>query len=116
MKAVQFIGVGKPAQVVEVPKPEPKPGEVLVKIGGAGVCHSDLHVLDHGIGINHPFILGHENAGWVAAVGAGVQGWKEGDAGTVTRACSPLKIIARTGIPVSLTGAVWAPMAEWPST
>lgn len=80
MKAVQFVGVGKPAQVVEIPKPEPKPGEVLVKIGGAGVCHSDLHVLHHGIGINHPFILGHENAGWVAGVGAGVTGWKEGDA------------------------------------
>lgn len=80
MKAVRFVGVGKSAQVVEIPTPEPKAGEVLVKIGGAGVCHSDLHVLHQGIGIDHPFTLGHENAGWVAKVGAGVKAWKEGDA------------------------------------
>lgn len=80
MKAVRFMGVGKPAQVMELPTPEPKAGEVLVKIGGAGVCHSDLHVLHQGIGITHPFTLGHENAGWVAKVGSGVKAWKEGDA------------------------------------
>nr|BFD63812.1 NAD(P)-dependent alcohol dehydrogenase [Bdellovibrio sp. HM001] len=80
MKAVRFVGVGKPAQIVELPKPEPKAGEVLVKIGGAGVCHSDLHVLHSGIGIEHSFTLGHENAGWVAGTGAGVRNWKEGDA------------------------------------
>ncbi|MBV2167749.1 MAG: NAD(P)-dependent alcohol dehydrogenase [Bdellovibrio sp.] len=80
MKAVRFTGVGKAAQLVELPVPQPKAGEVLVKIGGAGVCHSDLHVLHQGIGIDHPFTLGHENAGWVAAVGSGVKSWKEGDA------------------------------------
>nr|WP_295900847.1 NAD(P)-dependent alcohol dehydrogenase [uncultured Bdellovibrio sp.] len=80
MKAVRFVGVGKPAEVVDVPKPEPKAGEVLVKIGGAGVCHSDLHVLQRGIGIDRPFTLGHENAGWVEALGSGVKNWKEGDA------------------------------------
>ncbi|UIF84705.1 alcohol dehydrogenase catalytic domain-containing protein [Cupriavidus necator] len=62
-----------------MPKPVAGPGQVLVKIGGAGVCHSDLHVLDHGIGKTGPFTLGHENAGWVGAVGDGVTGWKEGD-------------------------------------
>lgn len=80
MKAVRFVGVGKKAEVVELPTPQPGPGEVLVKIGGAGVCHSDLHVLHQGIGIDHPFTLGHENAGWVAGVGSGVRSWKEGDA------------------------------------
>ncbi|MBO9668539.1 MAG: NAD(P)-dependent alcohol dehydrogenase [Bdellovibrio sp.] len=79
MKAVRFVGVGKPAQVTELPTREPKAGEVLVKIGGAGVCHSDLHVLHQGIGIDKPFTLGHENAGWVASVGSGVTFWKEGD-------------------------------------
>lgn len=61
--------------------PQPGPGQVVVRIGGAGVCHSDLHVLDYGaLGCPGPFTLGHENAGWVAAAGAGVSGWKEGDA------------------------------------
>lgn len=79
MKAARFIEVGRPAEIVDVPRPDPGAGEVLVRIAGAGVCHSDLHVLDHGIGIAGPFTLGHENAGWVAEVGDGVKGWKEGD-------------------------------------
>jgi propanol-preferring alcohol dehydrogenase len=60
---------------------EPGPGEVLVRIGGAGVFHSDLHVLDYPEGALPyalPFTLGHENAGWVERVGAGVSGWAEG--------------------------------------
>ncbi len=80
MKAVRFIAAGRPAEVVDLPEPRPGPGEVLLKIGGAGVCHSDLHVLEQGLGLEGPFTLGHENAGWIAALGSGVQGWKEGDA------------------------------------
>jgi len=80
MKAVRFIETGKPAEVVDVPKPTPGPGQVLLKIAGAGVCHSDLHILDEPLGIPGPFILGHENAGHIAALGQGVDGWKEGDA------------------------------------
>lgn len=79
MKAVRFIEVGKPAEIVDVPKPEPGPGQILVKIGGAGVCHSDLHIMDEDLGLKGPFTLGHENAGWIAGVGQGVEGWKEGD-------------------------------------
>ena len=54
--------------------PEPGPGEVLVKVGGAGACHSDLHVMEWPPGAlpyELPFTLGHENAGWVEALGAG---------------------------------------------
>jgi len=80
MRAVRFIGVGKPAQNAEVPKPSPGPGQVLIKIGGAGVCHSDLHVMEEDLGFRPPFTLGHENAGWVAELGSGVTGFKEGDA------------------------------------
>lgn len=82
MKAVRFLEPGRPPVVEEVPVPAPGPGQVLVKIGGAGVCHSDLHVLDHGAlgAVGGPFTLGHENAGWVAALGDGVLGWQEGDA------------------------------------
>ena len=42
MRAVRFVGVGRPAQIADVPKPSPGPGQVVLKIGGAGVCHSDL--------------------------------------------------------------------------
>jgi propanol-preferring alcohol dehydrogenase len=50
MKALKFMGKGKPPEIVDVPKPEPKAGEVVIKIGGAGVCHSDLHIMVRGSG------------------------------------------------------------------
>ena len=80
MQAVRFVGVGRPAQVEDVPIPSPGPGQVLIKIGGAGVCHSDLHVMEEDLGFEPPFTLGHENAGWVSAVGKGAAGVSEGDA------------------------------------
>lgn len=80
MQAVRFVGVGKPARIEDVPTPSPGPGQVLLKIGGAGVCHSDLHVMEEDLGFQPPFTLGHENAGWVSAAGQGVSGFKEGDA------------------------------------
>jgi propanol-preferring alcohol dehydrogenase len=80
MRAVRFVGVGRPAQIADVPKPSPGPGQILVKIGGAGVCHSDLHLMEEDLGFKPPFTLGHENAGWVAVLGEGVAGFKEGEA------------------------------------
>jgi propanol-preferring alcohol dehydrogenase len=80
MQAVRFVGVGRAARVEDVPKPSPGPGQILIKIGGAGVCHSDLHVMEEDLGFKPPFTLGHENAGWVAAIGQGVTDFKEGDA------------------------------------
>ena len=80
MRAVRFAGVGRPAQIEDVPKPSTGPGEILVKIGGAGVCHSDLHVMEEDLGFKPPFTLGHENAGWIAELGGGITGFKEGDA------------------------------------
>jgi D-arabinose 1-dehydrogenase-like Zn-dependent alcohol dehydrogenase len=73
MQAVRFVGVGRPAQIDDVPKPAAGPGQVLIKIGGAGVCHSDLHVMEEDLGFRPPFTLGHENAGWVAALGDGAK-------------------------------------------
>ena len=70
-------------ELVEVPKPKPGPGQVVIKIGGAGACHSDLHLMhDFDKGLlpwNPPFTLGHENAGWVDSIGIGVTSVKEGD-------------------------------------
>src|SRR6185503_20784280 len=62
MRAVRFAGVGRPAQIADVPKPAPGPGQIVLKIGGAGVCHSDLHVMEEDLGFKPPFTLGHENA------------------------------------------------------
>ena len=62
--------------------PEPGPGEVLVKVGGAGACHSDLHLLEAPAGslsFSLPFSLGHENAGWVEKMGPGETGFAPGD-------------------------------------
>ena len=80
MRAVRFVGVGKHAEIAEVAQPEPGPGQVLIKIGGAGVCHSDLHVMEDDFGFKPPFTLGHENAGWVDQLGEGVTGFKKGEA------------------------------------
>jgi propanol-preferring alcohol dehydrogenase len=80
MQAVKFVGVGRAPQIQETPKPSPAPGQILIKIGGAGVCHSDLHVMEEELGFTPPFTLGHENAGWVEALGQGVTGFKDGDA------------------------------------
>jgi propanol-preferring alcohol dehydrogenase len=70
-------------EVMEVPDPIPGPGEVVIKIGAAGACHSDLHIM-YDIGPQSPwplpFTLGHENAGWVHALGEGVTGLAIGDA------------------------------------
>jgi propanol-preferring alcohol dehydrogenase len=66
----------------DVSVPEPGPGQVLIQVGGAGVCHSDLHVIrefDDGSEVwQPPFTLGHENAGWVHTLGSGVRGWEVG--------------------------------------
>ena len=65
-----------------MPVPEPGPGEVLVKVGGAGACHSDLHLLEAPAGslsFSLPFTLGHENAGWVEKMGPGETGFAPGD-------------------------------------
>jgi propanol-preferring alcohol dehydrogenase len=68
-------------EVVTVPTPEPGPGEVLIKVGAAGACHSDLHMIDAPAGaFPAPMTLGHENAGWIVAVGPGVSGWRKDEA------------------------------------
>lgn len=76
MKAYRLLEWKSEPQLVDVPQPEPGPGEVVVKIGGAGACHSDIHLMDEfeagAVPWNPPFTLGHENAGWVHAIGDGV--------------------------------------------
>jgi len=62
-----------PLELVERAAPEPsRPDEVVVRVGGAGVCATDLHAIDglmEPAGVTLPRVLGHENAGWVEAAG-----------------------------------------------
>ncbi len=80
MKATRFIEVGKPIQLEELPDPAVGPTDVLVRIAGAGVCHSDLHVIDGEVNVRQrPITLGHENAGVIEAVGERVTDLQPGD-------------------------------------
>jgi S-(hydroxymethyl)mycothiol dehydrogenase len=65
---------GDPVTVETVTVPDPGPGEVLVRVQACGVCHTDLHYRDGNIGDDFPYLLGHEAAGVVESVGAGVSG------------------------------------------
>jgi propanol-preferring alcohol dehydrogenase len=83
VKAYQLTAWQTPAEMREVDVPEPGPGQVLIKVAGAGACHSDLHLMEWPEGtmdFGLPFTLGHENAGWVEALGAGVEGLEIGEA------------------------------------
>ncbi|MGF0314118.1 NAD(P)-dependent alcohol dehydrogenase [Rhodococcus sp. IEGM1428] len=84
MRAVQVVGYHKNLEMTEVPIPEVQgPLDVIVKIGGAGVCRTDLHILEgqwaEKSGVTLPYTIGHENAGWVHAVGSAVTNVREGD-------------------------------------
>ncbi|WP_328603256.1 NAD(P)-dependent alcohol dehydrogenase [Amycolatopsis sp. NBC_00345] len=82
MKAVQYRSVGAAPEVVEVPDPEPGPGQVLVKVTAAGLCHSDLalmHMTAERLPFPLPLSLGHEGVGTVAALGEGAAGVVVGD-------------------------------------
>jgi alcohol dehydrogenase, propanol-preferring len=82
MQAVQLTDWQRPAVVRRIPRPQPGPGEVLLEVRAAGLCHSDLHLMHWPAGAvpyELPFTLGHEVAGNVAALGAGAEGIAVGD-------------------------------------
>jgi len=70
---------GQPVSIETVLVPDPGPGEALVQVQACGVCHTDLHYRDGGINDDFPFLLGHEAAGVVESVGAGVTEVAPGD-------------------------------------
>ncbi|MDR7555029.1 MAG: zinc-binding dehydrogenase [Armatimonadota bacterium] len=74
MRAVVLAEVGAPLRLEEIPLPQPKAGEVLVKVAACGVCHTDLHVIKGEVAFPTPAVLGHEISGTVAALGPGVTG------------------------------------------
>src|ERR1700759_180145 len=84
MKAVRLHKFHTQPVIDDVPDPEISgPFDVIVKIGGAGVCRTDLHIIegqwDAAMGTPLPYILGHENAGWVQEVGSAVTNVAVGD-------------------------------------
>ena len=84
MKAVRLHAFHSQPVIDEVPEPTISgPLDVIVKIGGAGVCRTDLHIIegqwDAAMGTPLPYILGHENAGWVHEVGSAVTNVSVGD-------------------------------------
>ena len=81
MRAAIFRGPDEALAVEEVPTPEPAAREALVRVAACGVCHTDLHYLDHGTPTfkSPPLVLGHEVAGTVAEVGSEVEEVATGD-------------------------------------
>ncbi|MEE3850892.1 NAD(P)-dependent alcohol dehydrogenase [Gordonia sp. LSe1-13] len=84
MKAVQVVGYHDKLQLTDIPDPQiTGPLDVIVKIGGAGVCRTDLHILEgqwaEKSQVTLPYTIGHENAGWVHAVGDAVTNVAVGD-------------------------------------
>jgi S-(hydroxymethyl)mycothiol dehydrogenase len=79
VRGVVARGKGEPVEVTTVLVPEPGPGEALVTVQACGVCHTDFHYREGGIGDDFPYLLGHEAAGVVDAVGPGVTDVAPGD-------------------------------------
>src|SRR5690242_4880727 len=79
VRAVVAVKKGAPVEVRTIVVPDPGPGEVLVRVQACGVCHTDLHYREGAINDDFPFLLGHEAAGTIEAVGAGVTDLEPGD-------------------------------------
>lgn len=82
MRALRLNSWKSEPQLEEVEQPTPEAGEVVIRVGGAGACHSDIHLMDEFesgmMPWDPPFTLGHENAGWVHELGRGVRGLEVG--------------------------------------
>jgi alcohol dehydrogenase len=80
MRAMVYEAFGGPVDVRDVPEPETPDGGVVIRVGASGLCRSDWHAwAGHDDTVHLPHVPGHEFAGTVAAVGAGVQNWRVGD-------------------------------------
>jgi alcohol dehydrogenase, propanol-preferring len=91
LRAMRFVGVNSPMEMKELPDPDPRPGWVVLEVVAAGLCHSDLYILNGGLKdtmstddgtmlqTTPPITLGHEIAGRVRALGDGVEGLEVGE-------------------------------------
>ena len=76
MKAALIRSEGN-FEIIDLPLPQPGPGEVLIKVAYCGICGSDIHLVDTGL-LPSDCVIGHEISGWVHACGEGVKGWEKG--------------------------------------
>lgn len=79
VKAVVVMAKNEPATVTTINVPDPGPGEVLVQVKSCGVCQTDHHYIEGGVGDNFPYLLGHESTAVVESVGEGVTHVEPGD-------------------------------------
>jgi len=92
MRAFRLFKWQEPPRLVDVPLPEPGPGEVRLKVAGNGLCQSDLHMIHDWtdcpphLDLHLPQTIGHEIGGWVDCPGPEVRGWAEGQQVLVTLA------------------------------
>lgn len=88
MRAWHFVGTGKPFERVDIPEPTAGPGKVVIDVKAAGLCHSDVGILEDPKWLASmkelPVVPGHETAGVISEIGEGVTGWKVGDRVAVT--------------------------------
>ena len=76
---LQAPGVGAALRLEDVPEPRPGPGQVLIAVEACGVCRTDLHILDGDVRSKLPLVPGHQVAGRIVELGAGVEGFTTGD-------------------------------------
>jgi 2-desacetyl-2-hydroxyethyl bacteriochlorophyllide A dehydrogenase len=125
MRAVVLAGPGQ-ISVEQVPDPVPGPGDVVLSVGGCGICGTDLHLVDGDIGReNLPLIPGHEPWGVVVAVGAAVSEVRVGDAAAVDPSlhcgrCEPCRrgqgnMCQRWGAIGATVAGAWADFVKVPS-
>jgi L-iditol 2-dehydrogenase len=79
MQALLFTGPREGTYLKEISRPEPGPGEVILRVAACGVCGTDIHLWQHGRAVGEPVVLGHEYAGVVEAIGTGVTSVRVGD-------------------------------------
>ena len=126
MQAVRLTGWQSPPELCEVPDPIPGPGAVLLRVAGAGLCHSDLHLMHWAAGTlpyDLPFTLGHEVAGRVVALGPGrpasTSATPSSSTGRGAAASAGVAASARSTSASARPGraaAGWATTADWRST
>lgn len=107
---------GEPVELVNIVVPDPGPGEAVVDVTACGVCHTDLTYREGGINDEYPFLLGHEAAGIIEAVGPGVTAVEPGDFVILNwrAVCGQCRACKR-GTLASARRSIRLPIPRWPA-